>query len=155
LRRFAGDSNYGFVWKVPLAVGLDSMAQEPVQIVIKVDPGTEVDPRALERLSRNLRNDLNGLDGVHNAELVHVGAAPPGAKAAGAVDFGSIFVTLAASGGVFTALIGVLQGWLRRSDERSLTLQMGSDKLELKGYSSQEQEQLVQAFLRRHAVSPE
>jgi Effector Associated Constant Component 1 len=60
---------------------------------------------------------------------------------------------LAASGGVLTTLISTVQSWLTRSERCSVTMQIGGDKLMLTGASSEEQERLARAFIRRHSVS--
>jgi hypothetical protein len=66
------------------------------------------------------------------------------------LDFGTLVVTLAASGGVLTTLINVVQSWVARSDRHAITLEMGGDKLAITGVSSKEQTKLIAAWLSRH-----
>ena len=56
----------------------------------------------------------------------------------------------AGSGGVLPTLINGVQSWLSRHREnRSITIEMGGDKLEVAGISSEEQRRLIDAWLNR------
>jgi hypothetical protein len=80
-------------------------------------------------------------------------AAPGGAKAADPVTVGSLVIALAASGGVLTSLVGLLQAWLLRSSARTLVVEIDGDRLELTGATSQERRRLTDAWLSRHEPS--
>ena len=85
------------------------------ELLIRLDSGWPDDLRVLERENIRLRDRLEWLDAVGMALPLSTGDAPKGSKAAEAFDVDSILVTLAASGGVRTSLIGVLLAWVQRS----------------------------------------
>jgi hypothetical protein len=63
------------------------------------------------------------------------------------VSAGAILMTLLASKGVVVSLLGVLAGWLSRGDRRSLTIQVGKSKFEMKGGSAKEMKELADKVL--------
>lgn len=119
------------------------------KLVIHLNVGPERDSRDLERASANLRAELRRVNGVESVEPLPAGDAPSGSRAVDTQSIGSILMTLAASGGVLNSLIGVLREWLGRGQKRSVTFQIGPDKLELTGYPIEEQKQLVEIFLNK------
>ncbi len=125
------------------------MTERMRQATLTLNPGREADGEELERLTRQLRSELLELD-VEAVEIPRGGKAPRKAKAGDAITWGSLLLTLAASGGVLTTLIQVLQSWLTRHEQRSLTLEIDGDRLEITGVSSKEQRRLVEAWLHRH-----
>ena len=118
------------------------------QLVLNIDPGSDADAEELAELTRQLREDLLQLD-VEAVDLVSGGKAPAGTKAVDPVTAGTLLLTLAASGGVLTTLINALQSWLTRHERRGVTLEIGGDKLEVTGISSEEQQRLIEAWLSR------
>ena len=79
----------------------------------------EVDDEELDRLTRQLRDEIVELD-VEEVELDPVTELPPGAKG-DPITIGSIVVALA-SAGVFTALIELLKSWALRREGRTITV---------------------------------
>ncbi len=75
---------------------------------------------------------------------------PVGAKAGDPVSVNAILVTLAASGGVLTTLLGAVQAWLLRSSARHVVLEIDGDRLEVDGVTSEERRALTAAWLARH-----
>jgi hypothetical protein len=128
------------------------MTNSPERLLITIDPGPEADDELREEAARRLRGALTEVevDAIHQ---VREAAAPAGAKG-DPVTLGTLLVTLAASGGVLTTLIGAVQSWLTRSERCSVTMQIGEDKLTLSEASSEEQERLAEAFIRRHSAPP-
>jgi hypothetical protein len=112
---------------------------------LEIDPDRDL--RDLEQASANLRSELSRLDGIASVEPLPIGEAPAGSRAADAVSVGSILMTLAASGGVISSLIGVLREWAGRDEKRKVVLQIGEDKIELAGVRAQDEKQLVETFL--------
>jgi hypothetical protein len=47
--------------------------------------------------------------------------------------------------------VAAIQGWLGRSQQRSVKLELDGDVLELTGVSSRDQQRLVDEWLRRHS----
>jgi hypothetical protein len=125
------------------------VAGQLTQLTLNVCTRPEDDAEKLAELSRQLRTELMELD-VESVELVRTGKIPAGAKAGEPITWGVLLVTLAASGGVLTTLINVLQSWLTRHEQRSVSLEIDGDKLEVKGMSSQEQQRLIDDWLGRH-----
>jgi hypothetical protein len=118
---------------------------------LTLESGSQLDPEEYERVTRQLRAELKDLD-VESVRLVTTETAPVGAKG-DPVTTGTLIVALSASGGVFTTLIAVLRDWLRRhSGNHRIRVTIDGDSIELDGASEEWKGQLVDAFVRRHAV---
>jgi hypothetical protein len=75
-----------------------------------------------------------------------------GAKVADPVTIGAVIVAMSASGGVFTSLIGALHQWLSRSAKTlKISVTVEGDTIELDKASPEQQQRLVDAFIRRHS----
>lgn len=79
---------------------------------------------------------------------------PGGAKAADPAGVDSLLIALAASGGVLTGLIGLLQAWLLRGSARTQVVELDGDRLELSAATSEERRRLTNAWLSRHEQLP-
>lgn len=124
------------------------MTDQTIQLLLSLDASPEIDDEELEELTRKLRKELLELD-IEAADLVSAGEAPSGARAVEPVTLGTLLLTLAASGGVLTTVVNVLQDWLSHHDKHSVTLEIGGDKIQVTGISSEEQKQLIDAWLTR------
>ena len=124
------------------------MSKQTTQLMVTLDAEPETDSEDLERLTRQLREELSELD-VQTVLMIG-GPVPVNTKAGDIITWGTLLLTLAASGGVITTLINVLQAWLTRHDRRCVTLEINGDKLQVTGISSAEQQQLIDAWLNRH-----
>jgi hypothetical protein len=119
-----------------------------VLVVLEPDPGTDAEDS--ERLGRQLRNELRGLD-VDEVIPVAAPAAPPGAKSGATASLSEWLVTLSAGGGVFVSVIATIKDWLgRRAGAHKVTLTIDGDTLELSGASPTERAELIETFVRRH-----
>ena len=119
-----------------------------VHVALEPDPGT--DPEDVERLGRQLRNELRALD-VDDVAVVDGGPPPEGAKSGAAVPLTEWLVTLSAGGGVFVTVIGTLKEWLsRRGAAHKLTVTIDGDSLELSNATQTERADLIETFVRRH-----
>jgi len=125
------------------------MTGQVSELFLHLDAQSE-DDEELAEITQQLREELLELD-VEAVDLVGGGEAPAKAKAGDPISLGMLLVTLAASGGVLTSLINVLQSWLGRQERRSLTLKIGDDELAVTGISSEEQQRLIDAWLSRHS----
>ena len=125
------------------------MSDDSSQLKLRVDAGSGSDAEESAELTRQLRESLLDLDVGHIA-LAEAGDAPAGSKGI-PIDWSTLLVTLATSGSALTALIGTVQSWLTGQGHRSVTLEMGGDKLTLTAASSQEQQQLVDNWIRQHS----
>lgn len=118
-------------------------------LLVALDP--ETDPESGERATRRLRAEVAELGGVEDVRSVPGGTAPEGAKGSDAVTAGAMVVALAASGGVFTALIETLRDWLgRQSAGHRISVTIDGDTIELERASAAERRDLVDAYIRRH-----
>lgn len=109
------------------------------------------DAEELDLLSRRLRAELGELD-VDVRAAVPAGELPEGAKGADPVTIGSLMVAFSAAGGVFPGLVETLKDWLgRQSGKHKIKLTIDGDTVELERASSAERQQLIDAFVRRHA----
>jgi hypothetical protein len=108
----------------------------------------DADERECIDLARKLRKELSGLPDIETLDSPLLSVDPRN-KASG-VDWQTVVVTLAASGGVLTTLIGTVQAWLTRHERSSVTLEMGGDKLAITGVSPESQRRLVDDWITRH-----
>jgi hypothetical protein len=107
----------------------------------------QLDEEEMEDTARLLISDLQELP-LEKLEFASKDL-PQGAKG-DPISIGTILLTLAASGGILTSLIAVLQAWVANSKQRSVTMKLGNDELIISGIASNKQEQLIQEFLSRH-----
>lgn len=63
---------------------------------------------------------------------------------------GALIVSLSDSA-LLVALVGVLRSWISRDRDRKVTIRIGEDSVEVARASEQQQAQLIQAWLDRHA----
>lgn len=121
---------------------------EDVQVGV-VEDGA--DDARLEELALLLRQELLTLD-VRAVEPYREGEAPDGSRGGLAAIAGVLSVSLAPGLQVLGSVVSVVRDWLRRSGSgRTVKLTIDGDVIELSGASDQVQQQLVDAFVRRHA----
>jgi hypothetical protein len=122
------------------------MSDPRLTLTLTGDPDA---PEELEEQARRLRDDLLELD----VEAVDPGEkeAPDGSKVGVAIDWNTIFVTLATSG-TLTAIVAAIQAWLLRNKESSVTIKRGDDELVIAGPGpySEEQKQAIAQWLNRN-----
>jgi hypothetical protein len=110
---------------------------------------TDGDDEELSMAAEQLREELLDLD-VDDVTLVRRGVSPEGTKAGDVMAWGELVTTLAASGGVVTSLIGVIQAWISRNRTiRTAVIEVDGDRLELSGVSTETQQQLLEAWKNR------
>ena len=119
------------------------MPQKTTDFFISVGAGANADGEELDELARQLAGELAELDMV-SAELGQTGDLPERAKVA-PVTIGTILVKVAEAGGI-TGLITALGSWLSCDERRTVTVQIGENRLEVTGISKAEQTNLIQWF---------
>ena len=125
------------------------MSDPTLQLTLTLDGGPGASAEDLEDLARRLRDDLLELD-VETVERAHK-QAPAATKTALSIDWTTLFVTLAASGGVLTTLITAVQARLARTQGGSVTLKLGEDELTLgPGPYSEDQKRMIALWGSRH-----
>jgi hypothetical protein len=117
-----------------------------LEVQLKID--AHADAEELDQLTTSLRRQLLELD-VEAVERPRAEEPPPGARAVEAAALGELLVTLAPA--VVGAVVETIRSWLSRSRGRSAKLKFGDEEIEITGASSDQQEQLIAAFLARHA----
>ncbi len=126
------------------------MVGETVEVRLRIDPGSDADEGEMEVLTRRLLDELKNLD-IDTVEVMVSESAPADAKSGDVFSWGSLILTLAASGGLLSTVVNAAQQWLSRTQGRSITLEIDGDRLEVQGISSEEQKRLVDTWLSRHA----
>jgi hypothetical protein len=117
-------------------------------LVIEGEP--DADAEEVDRLTRQLRAELMGLDEVETIERASSADLPEGAKGAG-VDWATLLMTVSASGGALSMLIGAVRDWLNRSRSAStVTLTIDGDSITLPKATKAEREELIQTWIARH-----
>ncbi|GAA1569597.1 MULTISPECIES: hypothetical protein [Kribbella] len=111
---------------------------------------TAADEAQLETLALLLRQELLLLD-VHAVEPHQEGDAPEGSKGGLAAVAGLLSVSLAPGLQALGSVIVVIREWVRRGGaNRTVKLTVDGDVIELTGATGEMQQQLVDAFVRRH-----
>ena len=93
------------------------MPQQPLDLTVSL--GDKVDDEELDQLTRQLRDEIAGME-VEKVALAPGEVVPQGAKGE-PITIGSLIVSLA-SAGVFTGLINLLKSWVHRRQGRTVTV---------------------------------
>ena len=111
------------------------------------EPGA--DAEAVDRLTGDLRLELLELD-VDSVSPVSAGPAPAGSKGLDLAAIGELLVHVRSSLPLVTAVVSAARAWLLRgrSPGRSLKVTVDGRTLELTAATAEEQEQIVQEFVR-------
>jgi hypothetical protein len=119
-----------------------------LKVVLEPDPGT--DPEDRERLGRQLRNELRGLD-VDEVSTVDGAPPPEWSKSGTAAALTEWLVTLSSGSGVFVTVIATIKDWLsRRAGAHKVSVTIDGDTLELSSATPIERAELIETFVRRH-----
>jgi hypothetical protein len=127
-------------------------AEERAEIRIDLGLPSGADAAEIESATTRLRTELLELP-VDRVERPLGGDAPAGARVAEVLALGGLLVTLGRNAGTIASVVRGLQGWLARDRNRTVSLEIDGDKLEVTGISSTEQERLIDAWISRHATS--
>jgi hypothetical protein len=125
------------------------MTVYPSRLTLTVDSSRGTDEEDRAELARRLRQALFDSD-VDAVEFAETGQLPVGAKGDPASLY-SVIVSIAPA--AVTALAATLQLWLSRHDRAVVTVESGGEKLSLTGTLSNDQRDLVEAFLKRHKAA--
>jgi hypothetical protein len=119
-------------------------------LILTVEFQSDGDDLERVALTRRLRTEILSLGAIETVEPVAM-AQTAHSKAVAGSDWSALLVTLAASGGVLTTLIGTLKTWLVRREKASITLELGDDKLVITGASEENQQRLIDSWIHRHS----
>jgi hypothetical protein len=107
-----------------------------------------------DRLAARLRTELQQLD-IEDIAAAPGQAAPEGAKAGDVATWSTLLLTLAASGGVITTVVGAVRDWIVRQPAPTVVeISIGGDAIRLENVPADDQQPLMDAFLARHAREP-
>ncbi|RLC74604.1 MAG: hypothetical protein DRI81_13505 [Chloroflexi bacterium] len=125
----------------------------PDQIELKLflNPTAQTDAEELERLTRQLRQDILDLE-VEDVRPLEAAAAQAGAKSGFPVALGALLITTLASSNVLPPLIDLLKSVLEHHSLSSVMLEIDGDKIEVKGNPSRKQQELIKAWMSRHPL---
>jgi hypothetical protein len=119
-------------------------------LVLVVESEPYVEPDEGDRSLRQLCAELKELD-VEFVTPVTSDNGPLGAKGVDSFSLGALFITLSATGGIFTVLIEAARDWLdRHAAARRISVTIDGDTIVLEKGSSQERSALIDAYIRRH-----
>lgn len=121
-----------------------------IKLFIGSDPDLELDSEDLEKSTQRLRREILSLN-VEAVDLLKIVDKPSKSKVGDPISWGTIIVTLLATRGVITTLINAIASWLTQYERRIITLEIGGDKLQITGISSEEQKRLIDAWIERNA----
>jgi hypothetical protein len=116
-------------------------------LVLHVLPVADSDVEELADLAAALRAELLGVD-VASVGPLTAGAAPEGAKGLGSLA-GWLLVRFGTLDGL-RAVTAAVHGWVSRTG-RTVEVSIGGDVLKVTSVTSRQQEQIIDAWLARHA----
>jgi hypothetical protein len=128
------------------------MSPQSSELAAAIDAGQDYDTEELFELTQGLRGELLELE-VDAVEMQADGAAPDGAKAIELLAFGGLAIQFITKAPVLKSIVDTTVAWLGRQQARSVKLTLDGDSLELTGVSSDEQSQLVEQWIARHAAA--
>jgi hypothetical protein len=125
------------------------MPASDLRLLLTLHPGPDTDAAETAELARRLRREILDLD-VEQAEFQPSQDTAAGAKGAG-LDWTHLLLTLSNPGGALTSVIAAVQSWLGRGGDqhRSVTVEIGGDKLTVTGMTSEDQKRVITAWLKR------
>ena len=107
----------------------------------------------IESLSRELQRALSEAPEITTVQpMEKIVPREKGAKSpAVAIDWNTLLITLAASGGVLTTLIAAIQAWIINRQQTSVKLMCGEYELEISGTGpyTEEQQQAIELWMSR------
>jgi hypothetical protein len=122
------------------------------QMLVETLGHEDADAMELDRLARQLRRRL--LENDFDVQLPRSGDSPPDTRAPDSTTIGALIVTVAASRSVFVSALKVIQAYLDTSKARSVKIQVDGDSLEMTGLTVDDQRELIDSFVDRHAKDP-
>jgi hypothetical protein len=132
------------------------MIQNGNELSLHINPSPNDDLEELAHLTQQLRKEILELD-VDSVDFAAGGEVPKGSKSMGGIepDVLLIHIGFLALGEVLHRLIPNIQLWLRRNEgrngykSRSITLDAGGDKVEVKGSFDQGHQGLINEWIHR------
>lgn len=119
-------------------------------LLLMVEPQSDVDSDEVDRSTRQLRAELKDLD-IESITHVVSRDAPPGTKGVDPSSLTALLITLSATGGILTILIETARDWLaRQAAVRRISVTIDGDTIVLEKGSARERSALIDAYIRHH-----
>lgn len=115
-----------------------------MNLLVSVNANSSALTQEVEDLTLNLLADLEAV-GVRPRRPT--GVAPAGAKALDFASISHLMIAFVQSGGLLVTIVNTVRDWLGRQNVRSVVLEVGENRIELKNASSDEQTHLIEAWL--------
>lgn len=128
---------------MPTAQAVPSSRMTEIRLEVAGYEDSDAEERA--KLTASLRDELRAID---VEDVSHPAADPQSGAKGTAFEWAQLVVTL---GGSLPAVIGALRAWLGRHEGASVTLEINGDRLTLSNPSAREREELIAAWMARHA----
>jgi hypothetical protein len=129
------------------------MPADSGQLEISLQVDDDISSREFDELTAALQRELLQLD-VDKVERVSAGPAPDGSRGVDLAALGALIVQVGKSTPVLGQVVDVIQAWAARNPDRTATLTMNGDTLELKGLSERDQHLVIRDWMARHAPPP-
>jgi hypothetical protein len=126
--------------------GLVMVGSEPVTVVLELSDSA-ADPSEQDEATMSLLDELRLVD-VDRLERA-VQSAPPGTRAPDAQTIDTLIAVLS-SPIVLQGVVDVVRSWLTRRDRGAVQIKIGADSIEVSAATSEQQADLIRAFLDRH-----
>jgi hypothetical protein len=117
------------------------------KLVLQVLPVADSDAEELAHLAGELHAELLGVDAV-SVDPLSAEGAPEGAKGLGTLA-GWLIAQVGTLDGL-RAAVAAIRGWASRTG-RTVEVKFGGDVLKVTGVTSQQQGEIIDAWLARHA----
>jgi Effector Associated Constant Component 1 len=124
------------------------MSEPGIAVRLEVGLESDADAAELQDATSQLRSELLELD-VNDVHAPGTGAAPPGTRGPAAAEIGTLLV--AAGRAAIGPIVAAIQSWVARRASRSVKLTIDGDSIEVSNVSSEDQRELIESFLARHA----
>jgi hypothetical protein len=107
----------------------------------------DADARRIDELTLLLRRELLETD-VDSVERPSGGMAPEGSRGLDAATIGTLLVAVSSSALSVAQVVNTIRGWARRASGAGVQISVGGSTLRLVGPPTQEQQHLVNQFIR-------
>jgi hypothetical protein len=112
---------------------------------VRIKQEDEDEKQEIDSLSRNFREDLLNLRNVEEVHLLYE-KPPPDSRAFDGVALGSMVVDIV-GGGAIKEVTQTVQAWIERNENRSITIEMDGEKIDVKGISAKDQQKIIDAWV--------
>jgi Effector Associated Constant Component 1 len=104
-------------------------------------------PERMDELVLDLQADLRQLD-LDEVRRAPVGPPPPGSRGGAVASLTELILTTAGTAGVASAVTQMVVAWVQRGGSRKAEVTVGTKSIALEGASREQQERLIDTFLR-------